>query len=103
MTLVGFAIDGGARAVEMLPGATCQPGFAYGGTLIMEDLLVFDQHGREVSRTDRHAHCVQEVQNLWLTHPTCIVQRQDPGFDSGSKLSAVARGKGRQIRLLVGR
>src|SRR5947209_9730237 len=70
----------------------------------MELLLVFDQQVRELSRTDRHAHRAQEVQDLWLAHPICIVKRQDPCSDSGSKLTSVARWKRCQIRpLLAGR
>src|SRR5947209_17156481 len=104
MTLLVFSIHSGARAVEMLPRATCQSRFHHCCALSMELLLVFDQQVRELSRTDRHAHRAQEVQDLWLAHPICIVKRQDPCSDSGSKLTSVARWKRCQIRpLLAGR
>src|SRR5205085_8744305 len=101
MTLLIFAIHSGTCAVEMLPRATCQSSFHHCCALSMELPLVFDQHGRELSRTHRHAYRLQEVQDFWLTHPICIIESQDPCSDSGSKLTGVARWKSRQIRPFV--
>ncbi len=101
MTLFLFPIDGRTGTVEMVPWATCQSGIPHGSTFRMEQLLVFDQQIGELSRADRHSYRVQEVQNIGLAHPICIVQRQDPCFDSGSKLTVVAGWKRRQIGLFV--
>jgi hypothetical protein len=73
-----FFIHAGTRAVEMLPRTTCSSRFHHSCALRMELLLVFDQHSRKLSCTNRHAYCLQKVQDLWLAHPICIVERQDP-------------------------
>src|SRR5437763_13988890 len=101
MTLLVFSIHSGARAVEMLPRATCPSRFQHCCALSMELLLVFDQQVRELSRTDRHAHRLQEVQDLWFAHPICIVQSQDPRSDYGSILTGVTGWQSCQIRLLA--
>src|SRR5947209_10045674 len=88
----------------MLPRATCQSSFHHCGTLSMEQPLVFYQKVGELSSTDRHANCLQEVQDFRLAHPCCVVESQDPRSDSGSKLTGVASWKSRQIRpFLTGR
>ena len=70
----------------------------------MERLLVFDQQVRELSGADVHANGLQEVEDFWFTHARCVVKRQGPCSDSGSKLTSVARWKRCQIRpFLAGR
>src|SRR5256885_1138862 len=101
MQLFVFAIAAGALTAEMLPGGTGETRLQDVCLLSMELLLVFDQHVRKLSRTDRHANRLQEVQDFWLAHPICIIESQDPRSDSRSKLTGVARWKSRQIRLLV--
>src|SRR5437764_9725358 len=88
----------------MLPRATCQSSFHHCGTLSMEQPLVFYQKVAELSSTDRHSNCLQEVQDFRLAHPCCVVDSQDPRSDAGSKLTGGASWKSRQIRpFLTGR
>src|SRR6266487_1448368 len=93
MTLLVVAINAGACAVKMVPRGTCQSRLHHGCALGMERLLVFDQQVRDLSRADCEAHRPQKIQDLWLAHPICIVESQDPCSDTRSKLTAVASWK----------
>src|SRR5258708_1663924 len=98
MRLLMGAIDCGASAVQMLPRGTGETRLHYVCTLSMELLLVFDEQVRELSRTDQQANGLQKVQDFWLAHPICIVQRQDPRSHFRPKLALVACRKISQIR-----
>ena len=62
--------------------------------------MVLNQEVGKLSGADLHSHCLQQFQDFRLTHPTCVIQSQDPGSHSRPKLPLVACRKIGQIRLL---
>ena len=74
MTLLILTVDSRPRTVEMVPrgaGETCLQDLR---TLGMEQLVVFDQQVRKLTRTNAHANRVQHLQDFGLTHLTLVVE-----------------------------